>query len=684
MLKPDATAVYVAAGQAAGAIEEAIEAEIPLIVAVAEHIPTIDLMRITSILKTQAKSRLVGPNSPGIISAVGRCRIGFQPLPFFQPGVVGIVARSGTLSYETVASTTRAGLGQSLVIGMGGDILPGTDFVDALTVFEHHQETEGIVLIGEIGGESELKAAEWIESYRQRTEKPKPIMALIAGSCTPRAQVMGHAGAWRHYKKERSSYKIDMLRSAGVSRVDHPSQFGSRMRQLLGGSPSPHIRPAGDNRPYDTHPVLSSSGHTGQTRSLFTYARRPRKIMCRLQLSWKRGGHFLSSRRSEKLLEDYKIQRLMSEKTSPDHDVIIRLMIDRSSGRLCADVRASREYLRLMFHRTKGDVSTFAIWVRRLKAEAGYRPVSSSLGQCQTIVSEKPLSFSFNLRSHFADEPTKDKYHLDDPTGFLPALIQAFFNEKMFSLHAHFKRIDDDATRTFYQLYNAEVGVDALVYERPRAMMVEGEEEDGVAEDSLTPVEEAAKDGIVYMRLKGKGTIGTLVNGAGLAMNTVDVLTSLGGSAANFLDTGGKATSDTIKTSFSLILADPRVKVVLVNIFGGLTLCDMVAEGIMLAYRKVGIQKPVVVRLRGTNEELGQKMIGECGLPLHAFDDFEEAALKAIKLAKAGRMPTASMSFTPPSSKFLDGFLSSSDARKTTQSATEKAEGGKESTNEAT
>lgn len=104
---------------------------------------------------------------------MGRCRIGFQPLPFFQPGVVGIVARSGTLSYETVASTTRAGLGQSLVIGMGGDILPGTDFVDALTVFEHHKATEGIVLIGEIGGESELKAAEWIESYRQRTEKPK-------------------------------------------------------------------------------------------------------------------------------------------------------------------------------------------------------------------------------------------------------------------------------------------------------------------------------------------------------------------------------------------------------------------------------------------------------------------------------------------------------------------------------
>ena len=124
-------------------------------------------------LITQSKSRLVGPNSPGIISATGKCRIGFQPLPCFQAGVVGIVARSGTLSYEAVASTTRAGLGQSLVIGMGGDILPGTDFVDALTLFEHHEETKGIVLIGEIGGESELEAVEWIRKYRRRTKNPK-------------------------------------------------------------------------------------------------------------------------------------------------------------------------------------------------------------------------------------------------------------------------------------------------------------------------------------------------------------------------------------------------------------------------------------------------------------------------------------------------------------------------------
>lgn len=146
------------------------------------------------------------------------------------------------------------------------------------------------------------------------------------------------------------------------------------------------------------------------------------------------------------------------------------------------------------------------------------------------------------------------------------------------------------------------------------------------------------------------------MNGAGLAMNTVDAVADLGGQCANFLDTGGKATSATVKTLFQLVLSDPRVKVIFVNIFGGLTLCDMIAEGVMLAYKDLGITVPVVVRLRGTNEEIGQKMvslirliflflclltrlneIAESGLPLHAFDDFEEAAMKAIEIAQEPR-----------------------------------------------
>jgi len=172
-LKPDATAVYVAAPHAAAAIEEAIEAECPLIVAVAEHIPLHDMLRVQQMLRSQSKSRLVGANTPGMINPHGKCRIGFPPIPFYRPGKLAIAAKSGTLSYETVASTTRAGLGQSLVIGIGGDPLAGTDFVDCLTVFEYDANTEGIILVGEVGGFAEEEAADWISDYYKRVETPK-------------------------------------------------------------------------------------------------------------------------------------------------------------------------------------------------------------------------------------------------------------------------------------------------------------------------------------------------------------------------------------------------------------------------------------------------------------------------------------------------------------------------------
>ena len=231
-------------------------------------------------LRSQSKSRLVGANSPGIISAVGHCRIGFHPLPAFQAGKVGIVARSGTLSYETVASTTRAGLGQSLVIGMGGDMVVGTDFVDALTIFEQDQDTEAIIMIGEIGGFAEQEAAVWIKHYRRRVPNPKyvftpfpfdnaegrrPIMALVAGLQAPPGRVMGHDGALYEGIEGHAKSKIDALRDAGAVITNHPSKFGDEMSILLKNHRDDKPLPATD-RQHSPQGFLESSGQSWQTR----------------------------------------------------------------------------------------------------------------------------------------------------------------------------------------------------------------------------------------------------------------------------------------------------------------------------------------------------------------------------------------------------------------------------------
>ncbi|KAL8689462.1 MAG: hypothetical protein Q9218_004878, partial [Villophora microphyllina] len=280
------------------------------------------------------------------------------------------------------------------------------------------------------------------------------------------------------------------------------------------------------------------------------------------------------------------------------------------------------------------NIGAFTRWKASIRATRPSTEVPFIPDSRFDYAKEELSGLNYDLYSDFTHQIARGRICHNDPTGFLPYLIVAFRFERMFSLYVRFRTIVNHETSVSYRVYEARVGIDALVYEGPRILMA-GDEDQGSGEWKIaTLTESAANNGIVYVNLDGEGTIGTLVNGAGLAMNTVDALTALGGSVANFLDTGGKATSATVKTSFSLILADRRVKVVFVNIFGGLTQCDMIAEGIMLAYKDLGILKPVVVRLRGTNEEVGQKMIAESGLPLHAFDDFEEAALKAIELAK--------------------------------------------------
>ncbi|CAD0097534.1 unnamed protein product [Aureobasidium mustum] len=560
-LKPDATAIYVAAPHAGKAIEEAIEAEIPLIVAVAEHIPLHDILRIMSILKTQSKSRVVGANAPGIISAIGHCRIGFQPLPTFSPGHVGIVAKSGTLSYETVASITRAGLGQSLCIGMGGDVVAGTNFVDALRVFETDPDTEAIVLVGEIGGSAELEAADWIKDYYRREKNPK---------MAPAGRVMGHAGAWAGVGEATAEEKYKILQDAGVTMVDHPEKFGNVMKGLL--------KQAGKDVS-----KIQQSAVANQRRGLHTMRRvRPRVTSqaSNFGTNQQRTLHLRNQKAVDHLSKSLKGFNITEETPNNADSVYLSISVDRSSRSPCiitspsANPRKLHHRLRRFpFSYLEGpDQETILAAIQHLQLDA-----APPAAHAQTA---KLISKLADL--YREQEAVSQAVNLSiSPSGTLNlSQPQLFYDDAAFRSN---KRHPD--------LHS-------------------------LRDTSLEPsVEvEAEKSGIVFVKLHpddDTANIGTLVNGA-----------------------GGKATSETVKTSFELILRDPRVKVIFVNIFGGLTDCGMIADGVIMAFEKVDMKGiPVVVRLRGTNEEVGQKKIAESGLPLEAFDGFHEAAQRVVELA---------------------------------------------------
>lgn len=490
---------------------------------------------------------------------------------------------------------------------MGGDIIAGTNFVDSLRVFEADDQTEGIVLIGEVGGRAEEDAADWIKDYLKRTTNPKPIAALVGGKCARPNTVMGHAGAWAAAGEHNAHEKYNLLKEAGAHMVHHPEEFGGVMKTLLEQSGCrvskiPANVQSNQRRGYHTlrqSPTLMRS-------SLLPPARVSGPPLRHGNSEQQHRSLFIDSELAPAALFPYLSQ-------IPGIDLVlgdplkdgyyIGIVVDRTERCPCIAV-APTEY-------------PYAI----------HAPVKHFHYNWRLGPSEERINQAIaHLQLDSAPPEIKQKV-----VQLIETLVTMYRETEAINLTGCMT-IGASGNLMLHQPTMNLVFDDAYCRHTTKRSRIH----DLRQWDQEVPEEvEAQKYGIVFVRYdEPDANIGTLVNGAGLAMNTVDALRSRGGKATNFLDTGGKATAETVKKSFELILRDPRVKVIFVNIFGGLTDAVTIAEGILLANKEVDMKNvPVVVRLRGTNEEAGQRIIAQSGLGLNAYDKFDEAARAVIELA---------------------------------------------------